>query len=119
MCAAIRQAKVKTGMAEELARRIKEGAIPIISDVEGFLAHPERTDGRMKFVIFGPWALGCDIIRESPGMSPGLLVKGRPLRFSKPGERKFNEISSPCRLRAASPASVPSSSAVRRPSPRW
>jgi len=25
-------------MAEELARRIKEGAIPIISDVEGFMA---------------------------------------------------------------------------------
>jgi hypothetical protein len=34
--ASIRQAKAKTGMAEELARRIKEGAIPIISDVEGF-----------------------------------------------------------------------------------
>jgi len=31
--AAIRQGKAKTGMAEELARRIKEGAIPIISDV--------------------------------------------------------------------------------------
>jgi hypothetical protein len=27
--AAIRQGKAKTGMAEELARRIKEGAIPI------------------------------------------------------------------------------------------
>jgi hypothetical protein len=36
--ASIRQAKAKTGMAEDLARRIKEGAIPIISDVEGFLA---------------------------------------------------------------------------------
>ena len=36
MYAAIRQAKAKTGTAEELARRIKEGAIPIISDVEGF-----------------------------------------------------------------------------------
>jgi hypothetical protein len=39
MYAAIRQAKAKTGTAEELARRIKEGAIPIISDVEGFLAY--------------------------------------------------------------------------------
>jgi len=39
MYAAIRQAKAKTGMAEELARRIKEGAIPIISDVEGFMAY--------------------------------------------------------------------------------
>jgi hypothetical protein len=38
--ASIRQAKAKTGMAEELARRIKEGAIPIISDVEGFMAYP-------------------------------------------------------------------------------
>ncbi len=39
MYAAIRQAKAKTGSAEELARRIKEGAIPIISDVEGFRAY--------------------------------------------------------------------------------
>ncbi|WP_050631045.1 hypothetical protein [Bradyrhizobium viridifuturi] len=39
MYAAIRQAKAKTGTAEELARRIKEGAIPIISDVEGFMAY--------------------------------------------------------------------------------
>jgi len=39
MYAAIRQGKAKTGMAEELARRIKEGAIPIISDVEGFMAY--------------------------------------------------------------------------------
>jgi hypothetical protein len=37
--AAIRQGKSKTGMAEELARRIKEGAIPVISDVEGFMAY--------------------------------------------------------------------------------
>jgi hypothetical protein len=39
MYAAIRQAKAKAGTAEELARRIKEGAIPIISDVEGFMAY--------------------------------------------------------------------------------
>jgi len=39
MYAAIRQGKAKAGMAEELARRIKEGAIPIISDVEGFMAY--------------------------------------------------------------------------------
>jgi hypothetical protein len=39
MNAAIRQAKAKTGAAEELARGIKEGAIPIISDAEGFMAH--------------------------------------------------------------------------------
>ena len=39
MYAAIRQAKAKAGTAEELARRIKEGAIPIISDVEGFRAY--------------------------------------------------------------------------------
>jgi hypothetical protein len=35
----------KTGMAEELARRIKEGAIPIISDVPGFQAY---------YVIYAP-----------------------------------------------------------------
>ena len=39
MYAAIRQGKARTGMAEELARRIKEGAIPIVSDVEGFMAY--------------------------------------------------------------------------------
>jgi hypothetical protein len=43
--AAIRQAKAKTGMVEELARRIKEGAIPIISDVEGFMAY---------YVVYAP-----------------------------------------------------------------
>ena len=42
MYAAIRQGKAKAGMAEELAQRIKEGAIPIISDVPGF--SPLRTD---------------------------------------------------------------------------
>ncbi len=42
---AIRQAKAKTGTAEELARRIKEGAIPIISDVEGFMAY---------YVVYAP-----------------------------------------------------------------
>jgi hypothetical protein len=39
MYASIRQGKAKTGMAEELTRRIKEGAIPIISGVEGFRAY--------------------------------------------------------------------------------
>ena len=39
MYAAIRQAKARAGSAEELARRIKEGAIPIISDVDGFMAY--------------------------------------------------------------------------------
>ena len=45
MYAAIRQAKAKAGMAEELARRIKEGAIPIISDVPGFKAY---------YVVYAP-----------------------------------------------------------------
>jgi hypothetical protein len=39
MYAAIRQGKAKPGMAEEVARRIKEGAIPIVSDVPGFKAY--------------------------------------------------------------------------------
>jgi hypothetical protein len=39
MYAAIRQAKARAGSAEELARRVKEGAIPIISDVDGFRAY--------------------------------------------------------------------------------
>ncbi len=45
MYAAIRIGKAKSGMAEELARRIKEGAIPIIGDVEGFMAY---------YVVYGP-----------------------------------------------------------------
>jgi len=45
MYAAIRQGKAKTGMAEELTRRIKEGAIPIISDVDGFMAY---------YVVYAP-----------------------------------------------------------------
>ena len=45
MFAAIRQAKAKTGAAEELARRIKEGAIPIIRGVEGFKAY---------YVVYAP-----------------------------------------------------------------
>ena len=45
MYAAIRQGKAKPGAAEELARRIKDGAIPIISDVAGFQAY---------YVIYAP-----------------------------------------------------------------
>ena len=45
MYASIRQAKAKAGMAEELTRRVKEGAIPIISDVEGFMAY---------YVVYAP-----------------------------------------------------------------
>jgi hypothetical protein len=45
MYAAIRQGKAKAGTAEELAHRIKEGAIPIISDVSGFRAY---------YVIYAP-----------------------------------------------------------------
>jgi hypothetical protein len=45
MYAAIRQGKAKTGMVEELTRRIKEGAIPIVSDVEGFMGY---------YVVYAP-----------------------------------------------------------------
>jgi quinol monooxygenase YgiN len=45
MYAAIRQAKAKPGHAEELARIIKEGAIPIISAVAGF---------RSYYVVYAP-----------------------------------------------------------------
>ena len=45
MYAAIRQGRAKTGMAEELVRTIKEGVIPIISDVSGFKAY---------YVIYAP-----------------------------------------------------------------
>jgi effector-binding domain-containing protein len=45
MYAAIRQGKAKIGKAEELATRIKEGAVPIISDVPGFQAY---------YVVYAP-----------------------------------------------------------------
>jgi hypothetical protein len=45
MYAGIRQAKAKAGMVEELTRRIKEGAIPLISEVSGFNAY---------YVIYAP-----------------------------------------------------------------
>ena len=45
MYAALRQAKAKAGVAEELARRIKEGAIPIVSDVPGFKGY---------YVVYAP-----------------------------------------------------------------
>ena len=45
MYAAIRQAKAKSGKAEELAARIKEGVIPIVSDVPGFMAY---------YVVYAP-----------------------------------------------------------------
>ena len=45
MYAAIRQAKARAGMAEELAGRIKEGVIPIVSDVPGFRAY---------YVVYAP-----------------------------------------------------------------
>ena len=45
MYAAIRQGKAKAGTAEELARRIKEGAIPIISGVPGFMGY---------YVVYAP-----------------------------------------------------------------
>ena len=45
MYAVIRQGRAKVGMAEELVRRIKEGAVPIISDVEGFMAY---------YVVYAP-----------------------------------------------------------------
>jgi len=45
MYAAIRQAKAKSGHAEELARIIKDGAIPIITDVPGFRAY---------YVVYAP-----------------------------------------------------------------
>ena len=45
MYAAIRQGKAKAGKAEELIRRIKEGAIPVISGVEGFMGY---------YVVYAP-----------------------------------------------------------------
>jgi len=45
MYAAIRQGKARAGLAAELTDRIKQGAIPIISDVPGFQAY---------YVVYAP-----------------------------------------------------------------
>jgi hypothetical protein len=45
MYAGIRQGKARPGMAEELASRIKEGVIPLVSDVPGFMAY---------YVVYAP-----------------------------------------------------------------
>jgi hypothetical protein len=45
MYAAIRQARARAGVAEELALRIKEGVIPIVSDVPGFMGY---------YVVYAP-----------------------------------------------------------------
>jgi hypothetical protein len=45
MYAAIRQAKAKPGLADELAQRIKQGAISLISSVPGFMGY---------YVIYSP-----------------------------------------------------------------
>jgi hypothetical protein len=45
MYAGIRQGKARPGTAEELATRIKEGVIPLVSDVPGFMAY---------YVVYAP-----------------------------------------------------------------
>jgi len=45
MYAAIRQAKAKPGLADELASRVKKGAVSIISNVPGFMGY---------YVIYSP-----------------------------------------------------------------
>lgn len=45
MYAAIRQVKARPGMAEALTAKIKQGAIPLISSVEGFQGY---------YVVYAP-----------------------------------------------------------------
>jgi hypothetical protein len=45
MYAGIRQGKARPGKAEELASRVKEGVIPLVSDVPGFMAY---------YVVYAP-----------------------------------------------------------------
>lgn len=45
MYAAIRQVKARPGMADELAARVKKGAISIISSVPGFMGY---------YVVYAP-----------------------------------------------------------------
>ena len=45
MYAGIRQGKARPGRAAELADKIKEGVIPLISDVPGFMAY---------YVVYAP-----------------------------------------------------------------
>ena len=79
MYAAIRQGKAKSGMAEEVARRIKEGAIPIISDVDGFMAY---------YVVYAPddTVTAISIFNNHSG-SRGVEPARDRLRFNKISRR--------------------------------
>ena len=39
MFAAIRRGKIKSGMSAEFARRVKDGALPVMKEMEGFKAY--------------------------------------------------------------------------------
>ena len=71
MYAAIRQGKAKAGKAEELARAIKEGAIPIISDVPGFMAY---------YVVYAPddtvTAISTSAITQEPRSQTDVRSRG-------------------------------------------
>ena len=98
MYAAIRQGKAKTGMAEELTRRIKEGAIPIISDVEGFMGYyvVYASDDTVTAIMVPAGFNGADVIdrayrRYNLALGAGLSqVAGKLFRIGHLGD--LNEL---------------------------
>jgi hypothetical protein len=88
--ASIRQGKAKAGMAEELARRIKEGAIPIISDVEGFRAY---------YVVYAPddTVTAISIFNDYAGAEESINCAGVVTRGSKEIEAYGSSLSTASR----------------------
>ena len=88
MYAAIRQGTARAGMAEELARRIKEGAIPIISDVPGFQAYyviyaPDDTVTAIS--IFDDYAGAQESNRRGLALKNPLIYQTGPKTSAKSG----------------------------------
>ncbi len=74
MYAAIRQGKAKPGTAEELARRIKEGAIPIISDVEGFMAYAGAEESNRRGLAWSERNLAPLLIGPASAVAGPVIV---------------------------------------------
>ena len=85
MYAAIRQGTAKAGTAEELARKIKEGAIPIISDVPGFQAYYVISTVRPGY---SPTRRNSN---QSPAGAPGSPARIRRRSISQRGCRPLHE----------------------------
>jgi heme-degrading monooxygenase HmoA len=84
MYAAMRRYKVQPGSLDEIARRAKEGFVPIIREVPGFVAYYSITvgnDGIISISIFADQAGAEESTRRAAGwvqQNLASLVQGAP-----------------------------------------